>query len=399
LAASLIGNEVLTNSIYVSGGLIVGIDASRNRSGGAVAHLKGIINGFDTNIGIAEVHVWAYQSLLDKLPDRPWLIKHHHAALEKSLLHQLWWQAKNLRKELHRIGVNVLFSTSASTLCDYKPLVVLSQDLLSYEPGVMQSYRWGLARLRLEVIKRVQNMTFRRAIGVIFLTQYARALVQSSCGQLENIAVIPHGIDEFLRDESPRTQTVYRDHDGPIRCVYVSNADLYKHQWNVVKAVHLLRDQGLCCTLTLIGGGEGPARELLDRTILECEGSEWVSQVDFLPHHELPLMLDQADIFVFASSCENLPITLLEGMAKGLPIACSNRGPMPEVLGEGGEYFDPMDFESIANAVHRLIVSPEQRLSLAKAAQARAKAYTWAACSRATFGVVRDAYFQNTINQ
>ena len=52
-------------------------------------------------------------------------------------------------------------------------------------------------------------------------------------------------------------------------------------------------------------------------------------------------VLKRAHLFVFASSCENMPNTLVEAMASGLPIACSDRGPMPEILRDGGTYFDP----------------------------------------------------------
>ena len=49
-----------------------------------------------------------------------------------------------------------------------------------------------------------------------------------------------------------------------------------------------------------------------------------------------PGVLSKANLFIFASSCENMPNTLLEGMASGLPIACSDRGPMPETLQDRG---------------------------------------------------------------
>ena len=51
--------------------LIVGIDASRNRSGGAKAHLLGVLrNGDPREHGISAVHVWSYRALLATLPDR-----------------------------------------------------------------------------------------------------------------------------------------------------------------------------------------------------------------------------------------------------------------------------------------------------------------------------------------
>ena len=55
----------------------IGIDASRNRSGGAKIHLIGILKDIDfNNYNIDEVHVWSYKDLLDQLPNYPWLKKH-----------------------------------------------------------------------------------------------------------------------------------------------------------------------------------------------------------------------------------------------------------------------------------------------------------------------------------
>ena len=55
--------------------MIVAIDASRNRSGGAKAYLIGILSEFDyEKHGIQTIHVWAFRTLLDQLPDNPRLI-------------------------------------------------------------------------------------------------------------------------------------------------------------------------------------------------------------------------------------------------------------------------------------------------------------------------------------
>ena len=71
----------------------IGIDATRIRSGGAVAHLVGIIEAFEFNeFEISEIHIWSYKSLLDKLPNHNWLIKHGSSFLEKSMISQLYFQ-------------------------------------------------------------------------------------------------------------------------------------------------------------------------------------------------------------------------------------------------------------------------------------------------------------------
>jgi glycosyltransferase involved in cell wall biosynthesis len=371
--------------------LVVGIDASRNRSGGARAHIQGILYHFDAEQGVKTVHLWAYQALLDEIADRPWLVKHHHRLLERSLPFQLVWQAAFLKRAALRAECDILFATDATSLCLYRPLVVLSQDLLSYEPGVMQSYPHGYAHLRLQAIKIIQNLAFRRSRGVLFLTQYAADLIQQSCGRLSHTAIAPHGIDEaFRRINRPDPSDAPEGAERPIRCIYVSNADLYKHQWHVVEAIRLLRNRGYVAKLKLVGGGSGLAQKKLVDAMRRCDpAGQFVTQLNFVRHTDLPPLLAQADIYIFASSCENLPVILLEGMAAGLPIACSDRGPMPEVLQDGGVYFDPEHSDSIAAAVQSLIDSAELRAQVARKARQLALKYTWKNCSRDTFAFLR----------
>ena len=79
------------------------------------------------------------------------------------------------------------------------------------------------------------------------------------------------------------------------------------------------------------------------------------------------------------------PFVWLEGMAAGLPIECSNHGPMPEILGDFGVYFDPENPQEIAKSIRLLIESPELRAEKAKAAYTLAQQYSWKRCASETF--------------
>jgi glycosyltransferase involved in cell wall biosynthesis len=105
----------------------------------------------------------------------------------------------------------------------------------------------------------------------------------------------------------------------------------------------------------------------------------------FVKHDDLPALLAGANLFVFASSCENMPNTLIEAMAIGLPIACSNRGPMPEVLRDGGVYFDPESYLSIAASIESLLRNAELRRSLADRAKRLSSQYSWSRCATETW--------------
>jgi len=376
--------------------LTVGIDASRNRSGGAKAHLLGILTQCNPErYGIDEIHVWAYKSLLDQLPDYSWLVKHNPPALELSLFSQLWWQAFSLAREARSVNCDILFATDASTLSFFSPLIVLSQDMLSYEPGAMRFFGFGFDRLRLVTILLIQNLAFKRSKGVIFLTRYAGNVIQKSCGTLPRVAYIPHGVGEEFKNTQPLFEWPKKG-ERSINCVYVSNAEMYKHQWLVVSAIEFLRKSGYDIYLTLIGGGTGLAQIKIERQIsISDPAGDFVRQLDFLPHQELPFQLTQADIFVFASSCENMPVTLIEGMAVGLPIASSDRGPMPEVLEDGGLYFNPEDPGSIASAIEKIICDPILRSCISKRALDLSKQYSWSRCSDETFKFISETYWTN----
>jgi glycosyltransferase involved in cell wall biosynthesis len=364
--------------------IVVGIDASRNRSGGAITHLVGLLGGTDPRAhGIDAVHVWSYGARLDALPEADWLVKHNPSALERSLPHQVLWQWRRLPDEARAAGCDILLNTDAGSVCRFRPAVVMSRDMLSYEPGEMQRFGFSRAWVRLLLLRWLQASSIRRAEGVIFLTEYAARVIGRVTGPLARTAIIPHGVGEAFREAAARRQP---GANGPLRCLYISNVELYKHQWMVVRALGELRQRGRDLSLQLVGGGAGAAQRRLEAELARTDPrGEFVTWSGPVSHGGLPSVLAAADLFIFASSCENMPNTLVEAMASGLPIACSDRGPMPEVLRDAGLYFDPEDAGSIATAVDRLAVDPALRERLARAAAGLARQYSWTRCAQQTW--------------
>lgn len=364
----------------------LGINASRARSGGAIAHLHGILAAVNpADFGVETIHLWSYPDMLEQLPNAPWLIKHicHHESV--SIFTQIFWEYFYLPKELSKYNCDILLNVDAGSVCRFHPCVTMSRDMLSFEAGEMQRFGFSLARLRLTILRVIQISSLKYADGVIFLSKYASDVIQYSTGLLNNSKIIPHGIG-FNFKQCFRSD--YHDSDirQKFKLLYISNTDWYKHQWEVVSAIELLRKRGFNLSLTLIGGGKGaPQKKLLEQIDKSDPSLEFVELIDFIPNSLLPEYLEAADIFIFASSCENLPNTLLEAMASGLPIACSNRGPMPEILGSAGVYFNPEVPISIANALEKLILNPKLRIEKASMALDLSENYSWTKCATETF--------------
>jgi len=263
----------------------------------------------------------------------------------------------------------------------------MSRDLLSYEKKEMKRYGISLARLRLIVLRYLQTRSLRRTDGALFLTDYAARTVQETTGKLANFAVIPHGVGKAFKHMQPASERSWpEDRNAVIQCVYVSNALPYKHQWNVITAVGLLKGRGYNVSLLLVGGGSGRAQMLVEKELERVDPhGEFVKKLGFVSHDELPAILGDADIFVFASSCENMPNTLVEAMAVGLPIACSDKGPMPEILRNGGVYFDPEKPTSIATAIEKIIKNEGMRKSITKRAKELSEKFSWSKCASETW--------------
>lgn len=369
------------NSLEENSGLIIGIDAVRSKSGGAKAHLVGIISCLKPEkYGIKFIHVWSYKELLEELPEKPWLIKHCPQESTKNIFFQLLWQRFKLSKLLSESSCDIVLNLDAGTVNTYTPSVTMSRDMLSYEPGEMQRYRYSFPWLRLLIIKYVQAWALKRASSVVFLTRYASEVIQKFTGSLKNICYIPHGVGSSFHKEGILKEFT-DDLDEPIKCIYVSNIAPYKHQRYVIRALKLLKEKGYNTSLDLVGENK-KYKNLIDD---ELTGIDWITMQGHTNQKNLPKLISRSDIFIFASSCENMPNTLVEGMAIGMPIVCSDRGPMPEILEDGGLYFDPEDEVSISESIEKIITDREIREEVSARAKVLSQQYSWDKCSDATF--------------
>lgn len=378
-----------TNRDQRSKPLVVGIDAANLRRGGGITHLTEILRAATPerhNIG--RVVVWGNDKLIDSIEDRPWLEKRKIPALKRSLVHRLFWQWRQLSKSADNEGCDVLFVPGGSYAGSFRPVVNMSRNLLPFEWRELRRYGFSYIALKLLLLRFIQSYTYRTTDGLIFLTGYARNIVTRMAGPIVcDTAIIPHGVNRRFKCP-PKQQKHISEYSErvPYRILYVSIIDHYKHQWNVVDAVAHLRNLGIPVCLDLVGPAIPSALNRLDRTLKRIKSSrDWVHYRGPVEFNQLHSHYTEADLGIFASSCENMPNILVETMAAGLPIACSNRGPMPEILSDTGVFFDPEQPDQIFAALRFLIENHQERQRLSALSYERAQSYSWERCADDTF--------------
>jgi alpha-1,3-rhamnosyl/mannosyltransferase len=84
-----------------------------------------------------------------------------------------------------------------------------------------------------------------------------------------------------------------------------------------------------------------------------------------------------AELFVFPTEYEGFGLPVLEAMACGTPVVCSNRSSLPEVAGDAALLCDPQDVEALARAIEQALTDRDVRAVLQQRGLARAAQFSW----------------------
>jgi glycosyltransferase involved in cell wall biosynthesis len=105
---------------------------------------------------------------------------------------------------------------------------------------------------------------------------------------------------------------------------------------------------------------------------------------------ELAACYRAATAFIFPSKYEGHGNSPLEAMSHGCPVVCSNAGPIPEVVGDAGVYFDPNNAEELRTALERVVTTEGLQADLRARGYRRIAVFTWDKCAAETAQIYRE---------
>ena len=368
----------------------LGIDLHNIRGGGGVNYISNILRAFDPEKhGFTRICLFGSEDVLSRMPDSSYIEKHPQPILAKGLLYRLFFMFFLLGRELHRAGCDLLYSPGGLYFGRFRPFVTISRNMMPFEPQHWSMYpRWSFDRLRLILLRRAHAATFRSADGMIFLTKIAQRIVGAAMRTARGrTTVIAHGVNHGLFQRGhgqPLPQTI--DTHGSIRLVYPSRLEPYKHQVEVIQAVSELRKEFPQLTIDLCGPANRQYKAVVEVSLQKFDpDGKNVRYHGEISADELPSLYQQCHLLIFASSCENLPNTLIEALSFGIPIACSHLHPMPEVAGDACLYFDPKNSKSIEQAIRSILYDWPGALRRVEIGKELASQYSWQICADQTF--------------
>lgn len=254
------------------------------------------------------------------------------------------------------------------------------------EPDILCTYNWGSIEAVMAnlVGAKVPNLHFEDGFGPDETDQRStpRNLIRRLVLNRHSLTVLP----------SKTLETIARDewHISPTRRRYVPNGvnterfrpnkESRGHEEILIGSVAALRsEKNMARLLTIVDRvegarlclvGEGPERDVLEqqakdmRSIVEFSGS----QQDTSPYY------NHFDIFALTSDTEQMPLTVLEAMASGLPILATDVGDIKHMVADENRPFiiPQTDLDGLVFALNRLCVDAELRKRLGEANRQRA---------------------------
>jgi glycosyltransferase involved in cell wall biosynthesis len=136
--------------------------------------------------------------------------------------------------------------------------------------------------------------------------------------------------------------------------------------------------------LVQIGGQFTPTQQALTQSL---KLGERVFQFRGLDESELRLWYQSADVFAFPSLYEGFGLPVLEAMAGGAPVVCSNATSVPEVAGDAAILVEPQSASGLALALHAVLTDKALRDELIHKGLERSRQFTWEQTAQQTMEV------------
>ncbi len=260
----------------------------------------------------------------------------------------------------------------ARTLPARRTIVTFHDAVVMKVPGVSWRTKMALGH---------SLRAMRRAAAIVCVSESGkRDLLDLADLPADRIHVIPWGIDEAFRPPPDRAMLRRRLGFNGNVVLMAGHTQGYMNVERMLRVVAtVIARQGIDLTLVKIGMPFTPEQQ---RLVAELELGERIDFVGRVADADLPAYYQAADVLLYAPLLAGFGLPPLEAMACGTPVVASNRGAIPEVVGDAALLADAEDEGGLAQALGEALGNPVRRRRLIDAGFARAGQFEWSSAAR-----------------
>src|SRR3989449_10190355 len=285
-----------------------------------------------------------------------------------------FFQAGYLAHELSREPVAHLHAHFAHAPA---PVAMFTHQLT----GIPYTFTAHAKDIYVETPPELLRAEAQQAQAVITCTEYNRQYLSTQIGPASDgkLHCIYHGLDlSQFQFAWPRVSDA-----GPPVILSVARLVEKKGLSDLIMAADILRRRGRCFQVEIVG--DGPMRRALDPQVVHLGLRDRAKRLGAQTHDVVCLSYERARIFVLPcvvtadGDRDGIPNVLLEAMGSGVPVVSTPVSGIPELIESerDGLLVPPNSPARLAEAIARLLTSPELRERLARAAGAKIEARCW----------------------
>jgi len=257
--------------------------------------------------------------------------------------------------------------------------------------------RGGFYKRRL--YKYVIARAARNSQRVLTVSEYVKKILSKEFDlEAGKVVVTYNGIDGiFKKVTSP--QALKKAEKYGLKKPYILSVGQWRAHKNLLRLVDayelIQKEPEWQGKIDLVFAGKVDSKyPQLRRRVQELGLTGSAKFIGFVEDADLPIIYNNAAVFVFPSFSEGFGLPGLEAQACGVPTVASERSCLPEILGEGALYFNPENSKEMAKKIKTVLEDKKIRESLVSKGEQNTKRFSWRDSAQKTLEVYREILYK-----
>ena len=240
--------------------------------------------------------------------------------------------------------------------------------------------------IKQQVYKWVNKKVAKKSVAIITPSEYVKRDVANFTSVDPNKITVTYEAAGQIKDAPEPLIEL----DGKKFIMYLGRPQPHKNLWRLIQAFEQLSQQHPDLYLTLAGKPDKAYGQIQDK--VKEAGINGVVFTGSITEGQLRWMYENCAVYVFPSLSEGFGLPGLEAMSHGAPVVSSNATCLPEIYGDAPMYFNPLDVNSIALSINKVLGDDALRQTMIEAGRQQAAKYSWQRMAEQTLEIYNKSF-------